>query len=61
MVIMLGIPEKPANISVEKMTTMNKGNLQHFVSHIPDLASIKSPSTSEVVNPSVMQEQLKYV
>lgn len=61
MVSKFGVPEKPANISVENITTMNKGNLQHFVSQDPDLASIKSPSSSAFVNPSVMQEQLKYV
>lgn len=40
---------------------MNRGNLEHFVSHFPDRASIKSPWSSGVINPSLMQEQLKYV
>lgn len=61
MVNMFGIPEKPANTIIEKKKTMNIGNLQQSDLHFPSLASIKSPCSSDIVIPSSMQEQLKYV
>jgi hypothetical protein len=42
----------------EKKKAKNKGNEIHLVLHVPKTASIYWPSSSTVVNPCLMQEQL---
>lgn len=53
-----GTPDNSENIIIEKKIAMKKGNLWHFESHSSAVASINSPSSSTVTNPTLMQEQL---
>lgn len=55
---MSGTPQKPEKTIEEKIKAKNKGNVWQYMLHFPNRASIKSPSASAVVNPSLMHEQL---